>query len=151
MSHLIEENDVSAVNLSLELERAVIAHTLDEDKSIYVTEDDFFPFWIKLNSSAGLVIFSSYTLFTHASSQLDRLELCNNVNASQYMLTVYVRKEKMVFEHALNYRDGVLRENLIRSVRQFSSSILRGLSRFDPDHTIALLPGNEESPSTDHD
>ena len=61
MSHLIEENDVSAVNLSLELERAVIAHTLDEDKSIYVTEDDFFPFWIKLNSSAGLVIFSSYT------------------------------------------------------------------------------------------
>lgn len=151
MNHLIEENDVSAVNISVELERAVITHTLDEDERIYVTDDDFFPFWIKRNSRAGLIDLSSYTLFTRASSQQDRLELCNNLNSSQYMLTVYVQKEKMVFEHVLNYRDGVLRENLIRSIRQFSSSILRGLSRFDPDHTIALLPGNEESPRADHD
>jgi hypothetical protein len=151
MQTLIEENDVTAVNLSVELERVVIAHTLDDDKSIYVTESDFFPFWVKLNEDAHLVIFSSYTLFTHASSRLERLELCNSLNYSQYMLTVSVRENKMVFDHALSFRDGLLRENLIRSMRMFSTNIIKGLSRFDPDHTIALLPGTEESTSTDQE
>ena len=67
------------------------------------------------------------------------------------MLTVSVRENKMVFDHALSFRDGLLRENLIRSMRMFSTNIIKGLSRFDPDHTIALLPGTEESTSTDQE
>ena len=39
MSMLIEEKDVTPVNLAVELERAVIGHVLDDDSSIYVKDD----------------------------------------------------------------------------------------------------------------
>ena len=151
MSTLIEEKDVTAVNLSVELERAVIAHRLDDEKSIYVTEDDLFPFWIEIKSSAKLIIFRSYTFCKKASSHLDRLELSNKMNYSQYMLTVSVNENKLIFDHALNYRDGVLRENFIRASRQFSTSIKTGLHSYDNDNVIALPPGRQEESDTEND
>ena len=48
MSDLIEDKDVTNVTLAVELERAVIEYTLDEDNSIYVTEDGWFPFWVSV-------------------------------------------------------------------------------------------------------
>ena len=45
MINLIEENDVTYVTLSLELERASIMYeTREEGQSLYVTEDFFFRF-----------------------------------------------------------------------------------------------------------
>ena len=86
MSMLIEEQDVTAVNLAVELERAVIGHVLDEDGSIYVTEDGMFPFWIHLNKGLGLVSLKTHTCFKKAASALQRLEICNELNRQNFML-----------------------------------------------------------------
>ena len=59
----MSEKDVTAVTLSVELERAVIAHVLQDDQRIYVTEDGWFPFWIRVQDSAGYVTFRTYTNF----------------------------------------------------------------------------------------
>ena len=67
MSMLIEEKDVTAVNLAVELERAVVQHVLSEDGSIYVTEDGWFPFWIRIQESAGYVTFKTHTNFKRST------------------------------------------------------------------------------------
>ena len=51
MSNLIEEKDVTAVHLAVELEQAVVQHVLQDDESIYVTEDGWFPFWIRVQKN----------------------------------------------------------------------------------------------------
>ena len=63
MSNLIEEKDITAVTLSLELEVAVIEHKLEDDQAIYVTENGFFPCWIRVLKNSGYVGFSTYILF----------------------------------------------------------------------------------------
>ena len=70
MSTLIEEKDVSAVNLAVELERAVIQHVLQDDESIYVTEDGWFPFWVRVQENNGYLTFKTYTRFKRAASHL---------------------------------------------------------------------------------
>lgn len=144
MCNLIEEKDVTAVNLAVELERAVIEHMLDEDKSIYVTEDGWFPFWVRVLNGAGLVSFKTHTSFKKSSSQLQRLELCNELNAQNYMITTYVENDRLIIDHVLNFRDGLLRETFIRACRQFASNIERGLNKIDPDNDFVLLPGKTE-------
>jgi hypothetical protein len=141
---LIEETDVTAVNLAVELERAVIEHRLDEDKSIYVTEDGWFPFWIRVVKGAGYVTLKSHTYFKKAAGGLQRLEICNELNKSKYMLTCYAVDDRMYFDHALNFRDGLLRENFVRACRQFSKAIETGLQDADPEHLIVLMPGQSE-------
>ena len=59
MRTLIEEKDVTAVNLAVELEQAVIQHVLQEDESIYVTEDGWFPFWVRVQGNNGYVTLKS--------------------------------------------------------------------------------------------
>lgn len=87
MSALIEENDVTAVNFSLELERAVIAHKMDKEGEIYVTEENWFPFWIKIRKEPGYILLTTYTLFRKSADCLKRLELCNDLNGRSYVLT----------------------------------------------------------------
>jgi hypothetical protein len=151
MSILIEEKDVTAVNLAVELERAVIQHVLDEDKSIYVTEDCWFPYWIRIQESAGYVTFKTYTNFKKSTSHLQRLELCNELNAKNYLVTACVKDDQLLFDYILNYRDGLLRETFIRSCRQFARNLERGLELVDPENDFVLPPGktepkNEEAP-----
>lgn len=145
MSNLIEEKNVTAVNLAVELERAVIEHMLDEDKSIYVTEDGWFPFWVRVLGGAGLISFKTHTSFKKSTSQLQRLELCNELNAQNYMITTYVENDRLIIDHVLTFRDGLLRETFIRTCRQFSSHIERGLHKVDSDHDFVLPPGKTES------
>lgn len=144
MSQLIEEADVTAVNLAIELERAVIEHRLDEDKSIYVTEDGWFPFWIRVQQGAGYVSFKTHTKFKKATSHMQRLELCNELNKSKYMLTCYEADDRMFFDHVLNFRDGLLRENFVRACRQFAKAAEAGLHDADPENDFVLMPGQTE-------
>lgn len=145
MSMLIEENDVSVINLSVELERAVIQHEMRDNESLYVTEDGMFPFWISVNSATGLVLFRTHTNFKNASSQMQRLELCNELNMKQYLVTAYVMDDRLYVDYVLNFRDGLLRETFIRTCRQFSSNVKSGLSQIDSEHEIALAPGDSEA------
>ena len=144
MSNLIEEKDVTVVNLAIELERAVIEHVLEDDKSIYVNEDGWFPFWVRVIQGAGFVSFKTHTTFKKSTSKLQRLELCNELNNQNYLVTAYVQDDRLAIDYVLNFRDGMLRETFIRTCRQFASNIERGLNKVDPDNDFVLLPGKTE-------
>ena len=145
MSFLIEEKDVTAVNLAVELERAVTQHVLDEDKSIYVTEDDWFPFWIRVQEGTGYVTFRTHTSFKRSTNRLQRLELCNELNAKNYFVTACVKDDLLMFDYFLNYRDGLLRETFIRSCRQFARNLDKGFELVDPENDFVLPPGQSEA------
>ena len=144
MSMLIEEADVTAVNLAVELERAVIQHVLQEDQSIYVTEDGMFPFWIKLNQEIALVSLRTHTDFRSSVSAMQRLEICNELNMNNYLITAYTQNDRLYMEYVLNYRDGLLRETFIRCCRQFANSVEKGLAQVDCDNEFVLAPGQTE-------
>lgn len=144
MSMLIEEKDVTAVNLAVELERAVVQHVLGEDGSIYVTEDGWFPFWIRIQESAGYVTFKTHTNFKRSTPHLQRLELCNALNARNYLVTAYVQEDQLLLDYVLNYRDGLLRETFVRTCRQFARNLGKGLEGVDPENEFILPPGKTE-------
>lgn len=143
MTTLIEEIDISPVTLSLELERGVIKHDLKDDKSIYVTEG--FPFWISIYQDAGLIGFRTHTNFRKKVSFFQKIETCNELNSRSVIGTAYTRYDRLIFDHALNIRGGVLRENFIRCARQFARNIEDGLERVDEEHAFVLAPGDTET------
>lgn len=151
MCTLIEEQDVKPINLSLELEQAVISHKLDEEGSIYVNEAGWFPFWINLKRGNGLVMLRTHTLFKRSVSKMQRLELCNEINAKYFLLTASVNDKKLSVDHSLLYRDGLTRETFIRACRTFSQNISRALNELDPDDSFVLAPGEDEEESISGD
>jgi hypothetical protein len=144
MSMLIEEKDVTAVNLAVELERAVIQHVLEEDESIYVTEDSWFPFWVRIQKNQGYVTFRTYTNFKKSTTLLQRLELSNELNAKNHLVTACVKEDMLLLDYMLNYRDGLLRATFIRSCRQFAGNLGKGIQLVDPDNDFILPPGKTE-------
>ena len=145
MCMLIEEKDVTPVNLAVELERAVIGHVLDEDGSLYVTEDGMFPFWIRLHKGSGLVSLKTHTYFKKAASAVQRLEICNELNAQNFLLTAYVMDDMLCLDHALMYRNGLLRETFVRGCRQFARTVEKGIDQVDPEYSFILPPGKTEA------
>ena len=144
MSMLIEENEVSAVNLAVELERAVIQHVLNEDESIYVTEDGLFPFWVRIHKGSGFVSFKTHTNFKKSTTKVQRLELCNELNMNNFMITAYAKDDRLYLDYVLIYRDGLLRETFIRGCRQFAKNVEMGLEQVDPENNFVVRPGNTE-------
>ena len=144
MLEKIDQCDVSSVALSLELERAVIDHSLDGDGSLYIT-DDGVPFWLSVNQERGFVWFRSHTMFRASTTPLQRLEISNKLNSSINLVTSFVKETRLCFDYSLNIRGGLLRENLIRCVRQFSRNIENGLREVDPEQIFLLSPGESDS------
>lgn len=148
MSNLIEEKDVTSVTLSLELEVAVLEHKLEQDEAIYVTESGFFPCWIRVLKSSGYVGFTTYIMFRDSSTCLQRLELANRFNKRSYITTNHVDDDKLIIDHVLCYRSGILKETFIRGLRQYSSAICNAISEIDPDYKVLLPLGETESDET---
>jgi len=144
MCTVIEEKDVTPVNLSLELEKAVISHRLDENGSIYVNEPGWFPFWINLKRGNGLVMLVTHTNFKREVSKVQRLEFCNEINSKFFMLTANVSGQTLRVDYSLLYRDGLTRETFIRTCRTFNQNISRAMNELDPDDSIVLAPGEDE-------
>ena len=138
MNRLIEEINVTAVNLSLELERAVIEHKLQEDEGIYVTEDGWFPFWINILKSKGFIGFTTYLMLRKNSTTLQRLELANQFNCDTYMSSAYVVENMLKIDHVLSYRNGMLSETLIRACRQYSGGIGLFIAEHDPNYQVLM-------------
>ena len=148
MSNLIEEKDVTSVTLSLELEAAVLEHALEQDEGIYVTESGFFPCWIRVLKNSGYVGFTTHIMFRQLSTRLDRLELANRFNKRNYMTTNHVDNDKLIIDHVLCYKSGILKETFIRGLRQYSSAICNSISEIDPDYIVLLPLGETESDET---
>lgn len=145
MNPIIEAKDVTPVNLAIELERAVIEHRLEDDQSIYVTEDGWFPYWLRVLDGAGYVSFKTHTHFKKSTTHLQRLEICNELNRHNYLITAHVADDRLLIDWVLSLREGVIRENFVRSCRQFASNIDRGLAKADPTNDFVLRPGQTES------
>jgi hypothetical protein len=143
MSILIVEKDVTPITLSLELEAAVIEHKLEEDEGIYVTEG--FPFWVRVLKKSSYVGFTTYVMFRGTSTYLERLDLANRFNKRSYMTTNHVDGDKLIIDHVLCYRSGILKETFIRGCRQYSSAICNAISEVDPDYEV-LMPLGETEP-----
>ena len=65
-------------------------------------------------------------------------------DVSNYVVTSYVQGDTLYFDCIVNFRDGVLRETFIRTCRQFSKNIEKGLSQVNVDDTFVLRPGKTE-------
>lgn len=138
MSNFIEESNVSIIALSLHLERAVVKHELQDDAGIYVTEDNWFPFWIRILKQPGLIGFVTYINFRKSSTRIQRLELANQFNCESYMVTAFINDDILKMTHTISYRDGLLNETLIRVCRQFSRDIGFAIAEFDPEYKILM-------------
>lgn len=149
MNRLIEEIDVSIVNLSLELELAVIEHCLQEDRKLYVIEQNFFPFWIQILKTPCFVGFTTYLMFRENTTLLQRLELANQFNQDTYMSSAHVEKDMLKIEHVLTYKNGILSETFIRGCRQYSGGISLFISEYDPCYKV--LTRLTESPTQPDD
>ena len=148
MINLIEECNVTSVNLAIELERATITYQPLDSGSLYVHEDGWFPFWVVLRESAGLINLTTYIGFRDTSTTLERLNLANTINRYAYGLTSWVEDDLLKMEHTINYRNGVLRETFIRVTRNFAAVVTKSLKQYDPDHKL-LVPLGEVSAEND--
>ena len=102
-------------------------------------DDEFAP-------SSGLGLFMSETKAllkqlqtVFVDEQVDRF-----FDVSNYVVTSYVQGDTLYFDCIVNFRDGVLRETFIRTCRQFSKNIEKGLSQVNVDDTFVLRPGKTE-------
>lgn len=144
MCTVIEEKDVTPINLSLELEQAVIRHDVDQDREIYVTETGWFPFWIRVYRGSGQVVLSTHTKFRSGTGALQRLEFANEFNGKFPMVSAHADDLRLRVDHCLLFRDGLTRESFIRACRVFNDSLNRAVSELDPDRSILLAPGENE-------
>ena len=150
MINLIEENDVTYVTLSLELERAPIMYeTRDEGQSLYVTEDNF-PFWIRIRKNSGLIGLGTYLKFRSSATELQKLTLANEFNRCAFGITAYKDGDQLKIDHVLNYRSGILRESFIKVSRNFSSVITKSICDHDPSYDL-LMPLSEMSSQSDNE
>jgi hypothetical protein len=144
MCTVIEEIEVTAVNLSLYLEQAVIRHDVDDEREIYITETGWFPFWIQVRRKSAQLILSTHTMFRRSTGTLQRYEFVNEVNSKFVLVSAFVDGKRLRVDHALLYRDGLTRESFIRTCRVFNDSLTRAMSELDPDGSILLAPGETE-------
>jgi hypothetical protein len=151
MCTVIDDKDVTPVNLSLALEQAVIRHDLNNDKELYVTEAGWFPFWIRVCRGTGKVGLSTHTLFRINTGNLQRLEFANEVNSKFNLVSAHVDAMRLRVDHCLLFRDGMTRESFIRACRMFNDSLNRAMSELDPDRSILMAPGESEENDEDQD
>lgn len=151
MNQLIEEANINVVNVSLELERAVIDHTLQDDEKLYVTEDGYFPFWIHILKKQRYIGFATYVMFRESTTALQRLELANQFNKDTYLSSAHVDEDMLKINHVLTYRNGILTETLIRGCRQFSASIELFITESDPDYQVLMRLSESSSSETSNE
>jgi hypothetical protein len=152
MSDFIEHADVSPVTLSLHLENATVAHTLQEDGDIYVTEPGWFPFWIHILPKPDFIGLLTFINFRKSSTELQRLKIANEFNRENYIGTAFVDDgDVLKMTHMLSYRYGIPTETLIRACRQFSGGMGLSIDQFDPDYQILMRLSETQSVETENE
>jgi hypothetical protein len=136
MVTLISEQDVSPAQLSVLLEQAVIAHTVEDDGSIRVHEPSWFPFWVHQGARSGSLILSTYTEFRDDVPELDRLRLANQAMLQSNFIAVTVTEQRLCFESGQSCRGAMVHEHFIRGCREFASEVTRLVRTLDPDNSL---------------
>lgn len=134
MNTLIDEQDINPACLSVLLEQAVIAHTVDSDGQIHVHEPGWFPYWITHRPRQGLVTFSTYTEFREETTELERLRLSNEVSLNSTHLAVCVTDDRLRFDQALTCLGAMVQDHFIRACRHFPDAIDRALATVDGEY-----------------
>ena len=125
MSTFFEEKSITLVALSLELEQAAIAHTVQDNHQIYVHVNGMFPFWIKLHPQTFLIALTTY-LDVQATVPIEQHHaLCNRLNSQSFLPAVHIHDQRLYADHAIYYRDGLIRSQFIRLCRLFTQGVER--------------------------
>lgn len=135
MSTLISEQDVSPAQLSVLLEQAVIAHTVEADGSIHVDEHGWFPYWVHHRPRLGTINLSTYTEFRDSATELDRLRVVNEASIRTMHLAVCLTRNRLRFDAGLSCRDVMVHEHFIRVCREFPLSVEQGIDAADAEYT----------------
>ncbi len=123
MHIFIEQDKVNLVSLSLELEQATMEHTLEDDGRIYVTENGMFPFWIRVYPGWHLISFRTYLRPEPSFAQADRFIFCNQLNGKLLFPALHVHEDRLYADHAISYRDGLIRSQFIRMCRAYATAV----------------------------
>ena len=102
-------------------------------------DDEFAP-----SSGLGLLMSETKALLKQLQTVFVDEQVDRFFDVSNYVVTSYVQGDTLYFDCIVNFRDGVLRETFIRTCRQFSKNIEKGLSQVNVDDTFVLRPGKTE-------
>lgn len=125
MHLFIEQDKVSLVTLSLELEQATMEHTLEDNERIYVSENGMFPFWIRVYPRWQLISFRTYLRPEPSFAQADRYIFCNRLNGELLFPALHVYEDRLYADHAISYRDGLICSQFIRMCRAYVTAVDR--------------------------
>ena len=143
ISPFIEENDVSLVTLSLELEKATIEHET-RPNSLYIQEPGMFPFWVNLHEEPKYILINTYLNFVPTASNEMRLSLCNRINEKLFLPSTYIHtfehdgedEQRFMTAYPIYYRDGLIASHFIRMCRTFSNALKQIQDEFDRENEI---------------
>ncbi|MFC7460605.1 YbjN domain-containing protein [Hydrogenophaga defluvii] len=120
-SELIEEQDISIVNLSLLLEQSVIQHTIQEEDKIYVTEPGVFAHWIRIFREPCIIALSTYFTLPEGMNDVEKLEFCNKINAEYLVPSAYTKDDRVWLFNPIYFKSGLIKSHLVRQIRYFAS------------------------------
>lgn len=141
MSTLLSESEITSPNISVRLESAVISHNMNERGSIYVLENNWFPYWINIHKNRKLINFNTYTHFRAGTPEEKKMEIVNELNKAGALMSVYADNDSVCMLYFMHFRDGMLLEHFIRTCRDFPIDVKESIRSVDPDGSWLLPPG----------
>lgn len=115
----LAEESVSVHAISHILRRAYLKHELDEDGDIKVYFENVNLFVLLDEERKLIKLLSSYG-FSDEASELDRLQLANEINRRFIFIGVHATETSLVGEYYLSYEEGILPYQLMNSLRKFA-------------------------------
>ncbi len=120
-SELIDEKDVSIVNLSLLLEQSIIQHEIQNEERIYITEPGIFAHWIRIFKDPCIIALSTYFTLPDGMSGIEKLEFCNRINAEYLVPSAYTKGDRVWLFNPIYFKSGLIKSHVVRQIRYFAS------------------------------
>ena len=121
------------------LDDASIEYTIDCDDDFYVTEKNYFPFWISSSDENECIRFFTYASFAVTGSLVEKLQLADRLNHSLVMLSFSLKGDEAIEGHydmannfeLLSYPDQRGSNLFIQTALRFSDAFVFGCGEYD--------------------
>lgn len=136
---VICEEEVTVARLQTLLTAAVIESSVDDDGDLYVTEGLEYPAWIRIRPHGKFVGFFSY-FKPDKSGERNWYEVINEMNSELLLVQFYWEENSLCGDYVMRYDGGLNGRQLIKSLRDFSSSFKVGARMaVDDERTVGRL------------
>jgi hypothetical protein len=121
------------------LDEASIEYTIDCDDDFYVTEKNYFPFWISFSAENECIRFFTFVSFAVTGSLVEKLQLADRLNHSLVMLSFSLEGDETIQGHydiasnyeLLSYPDQRGVNFFIQTALRFSDAFVFGCREYD--------------------